>query len=108
MSAATPDEDIFYNLGLLHSGRPNESEIFDEFNNQILEFCEKAGIKVKEYLPHYKSREDWIKHFGYKWSPFQERKMVFDPKIILSPGQGIFNSRTLSYIDTYYVLVSFF
>ncbi|XP_011077993.1 cytokinin dehydrogenase 4-like [Sesamum indicum] len=91
MSAVTPDEDVFYNLGLLHSGRPNESDVFELFNNQVLGFCEKAGIKVKQYLPYHKSREDWIKHFGSKWSIFQQRKMEFDPKMILSPGQRIFN-----------------
>lgn len=92
MSAVTPDENIFYNLGLLHSGRPNEVEIFDTFNNRVLRFCKKARIEVKEYLPYNKSREDWIKHFGYsKWSSFKKRKMEYDPKMILSPGQRIFN-----------------
>ncbi|KAH6829303.1 hypothetical protein C2S53_011527 [Perilla frutescens var. hirtella] len=93
MSAVTPpDEDIFYNVALLHSGKANELQILEELNNEILEFCENAGIKVKEYLPHYKSRKDWMQQFGSKWRIFQERKMLFDPKMILSPGQGIFNS----------------
>ncbi|KAG8376150.1 hypothetical protein BUALT_Bualt09G0033300 [Buddleja alternifolia] len=92
MSAVTPDEDIFYTLGLLHSSGPDESEDFDKLNNKITEFCEKAGIEIKQYLPYYKSKEDWMKHFGSKWNIFEERKMKFDPRMILSPGQRIFTS----------------
>ncbi|KAL0308485.1 UNVERIFIED_CONTAM: Cytokinin dehydrogenase 3 [Sesamum radiatum] len=92
MSAVTPEEDVFYTLGLLHSSPPNSYQIYDEFNSQILGFCKRAGIKVKQYLPNYKSRGDWIQHFGPKWPTFRQRKATFDPKFILSPGQGIFNS----------------
>ncbi|KAK4396909.1 Cytokinin dehydrogenase 3 [Sesamum angolense] len=92
MSAVTPEEDVFYTLGLLHSSPPNSYQIYDEFNSQILGFCKRAGIKVKQYLPHYKSQGDWIQHFGPKWPTFRQRKATFDPKFILSPGQGIFNS----------------
>lgn len=91
MSGVTPDEDVFYNVALLHSGNVDELQRFEKLNNEILEFCEEAGIKVKEYLPHYKSRQDWIRQFGSKWRVFQQRKLLFDPKMILSPGQGIFN-----------------
>ncbi|KAI3443629.1 hypothetical protein Pfo_000294 [Paulownia fortunei] len=92
MSAVTPDEDIFYTLGLLHSSRPHDWGNFDKLNNEIIEFCEKAGIEIKQYLPHYKSKEDWMKHYGPKWNTFQERKTKFDPRMILSPGQRIFTS----------------
>ncbi|KAG8376151.1 hypothetical protein BUALT_Bualt09G0033400 [Buddleja alternifolia] len=92
MSAVTPDEDIFYTLALLHSSPSNGSQIIDNFNNQILRFCEKAGIKVRQYLPYYKSKAHWTKHYGSKWNRIQHRKSLFDPKFILSPGQRIFNS----------------
>ncbi|XP_073047221.1 cytokinin dehydrogenase 3-like [Primulina eburnea] len=91
-SAVIPEEEIFYTLGLLHSCMPDEVEIYEKLNNEILEFCEKSGIKIKQYLPHYKSKEDWVKHFGSKWDSFQEMKTKFDPRMILSPGQRIFNS----------------
>ncbi|XP_073318095.1 cytokinin dehydrogenase 2-like [Primulina huaijiensis] len=91
MSTVTPDEDIFYTLGLLHSSSPNETKIYDEVNNEILHFCRKTHIKIKQYLPYYKSKEDWIKHYGSKWDNFQEMKAKFDPRLILSPGQRIFN-----------------
>ncbi|CAI9782653.1 unnamed protein product [Fraxinus pennsylvanica] len=92
MSAVTPDEDIFYCVGLLHSGSFDDWQDLDNQNKEILEFCDRAGIKMKQYLPHYKSKEDWIKHFGSKWNNFLERKAQFDPRMILSPGQKIFNS----------------
>ncbi|CAI9782655.1 unnamed protein product [Fraxinus pennsylvanica] len=92
MSAVIPDEDIFYCVGLLHSGSFSDSQDLDNQNNEILEFCDRAGIKMKQYLPHYKSKEEWIKHFGSKWNIFQERKAQFDPRMILSPGQKIFNA----------------
>ncbi|KAL2501272.1 Cytokinin dehydrogenase 3 [Forsythia ovata] len=91
MSAVVPDEDIFYCVGLLHSGSFNDWQDLDNQNNEILEYCDRAGIKMKQYLPHYKSKEEWIKHFGPKWNTFQERKAKFDPRMILSPGQNIFN-----------------
>ncbi|PIN10048.1 Proteins containing the FAD binding domain [Handroanthus impetiginosus] len=94
MSAVIPDEDIFYTLGLLHSSRntPTESDVLDKLNAEIIEFCEKSGIKIKQYLPHYDSKEDWMKHYGPKWDTFQERKTKFDPRMILSPGHGICTS----------------
>lgn len=92
MSAVTPDEDIFYTLGLLHTCGPHESGYFHEQNNEIIKYCEEAGIEIKQYLPHYKYREDWKKHFGGKWKTFEQRKMMFDPRMILSPALNIFNS----------------
>ncbi|KAL0410483.1 UNVERIFIED_CONTAM: Cytokinin dehydrogenase 3 [Sesamum latifolium] len=57
MSVVIPEEDVFYTLGLLHSSPPNSYQKYDELNSQILGFCKKAGIKVKQYLPNYKSQE---------------------------------------------------
>ncbi|KAH7854382.1 hypothetical protein Vadar_013203 [Vaccinium darrowii] len=92
MSAAVPDEEIFYSVGLLLSSEENDWKALENQNKEILGFCAKAGIKVKQYLPHYRTKEDWMNHFGSKWEIFQERKIQFDPKMILSPGQRIFSS----------------
>ncbi|KZV46318.1 cytokinin dehydrogenase 3 [Dorcoceras hygrometricum] len=92
MFAVIPDEEIFYTMGLLHSSMPDEVEIYEKLNNEILEFCEKSGMKIKQYLPHYKSKEDWVNHFGPKWDSFQEMKTKYDPRMILSPGQRIFKA----------------
>ncbi|KAF8406882.1 hypothetical protein HHK36_006003 [Tetracentron sinense] len=92
MSATTPDEDIFYTIGLLQSSGMHDWEYLEDQNKEILQFCDKAGIKIKQYLPHYKTKGDWMNHFGPKWDKFQERKIKFDPEAILSPGQRIFTS----------------
>ncbi|KAL1563321.1 Cytokinin dehydrogenase [Salvia divinorum] len=90
-SAVVPeDEDIFYTLGLLHSTKRSESHVFENLNKQILEVCQRKGIRIKQYLPHYEYKEDWVQHYGSKWTTFQERKAKYDPRMILSPGQRIF------------------
>ncbi|KAI3714560.1 hypothetical protein L6452_21516 [Arctium lappa] len=92
-SAIIPDEETFYTVGLLHSaGSTDDQSIIEEQNEEILRFCDRSGIKIKQYFPHYRKKEEWMKHFGMKWKVFQERKSQFDPKMILSPGQRIFTS----------------
>ncbi|KAL8144039.1 hypothetical protein V2J09_017071 [Rumex salicifolius] len=61
-------------------------------NNLILKFCKEANIKVKQYLPHYTSQNEWMHHFGQKWEEFSRMKARFDPRHILASGQRIFNS----------------
>ncbi|CAN8230057.1 unnamed protein product [Cochlearia groenlandica] len=91
MSTMTPDEDVFYVIGLLQSaGGSNNWQELENLNDNIIKFCDKSKINIKEYLMHYTKKEDWIKHFGSKWSDFTRRKMMFDPKKLLSPGQDIF------------------
>ncbi|CAH1419826.1 unnamed protein product [Lactuca virosa] len=95
MSVVIPedDEDMFYTVALLNSAKDYKDwVIMDEQNTEILKFCDKSGIKVKQYFPHYGKKEEWMKHFGKKWDIFKKRKAQFDPKMILSPGQRIFNS----------------
>ncbi|KAI4344522.1 hypothetical protein L6164_011739 [Bauhinia variegata] len=90
MSASIPDEEVFYTVGFLHSSGFDNWEAFVAQNKKILQFCDNTGIKVKQYLPHYRTQEDWKNHFGSKWRSFQESKQKFDPRMILSPGQRIF------------------
>ncbi|KAK7411933.1 hypothetical protein VNO78_03377 [Psophocarpus tetragonolobus] len=91
MSAITPDENIFYPIGMLHSTTSNDVlQKFQMQNQQILQVCKDAGIKIVEYLTGNKTHQQWVEHFGLKWKLFAARKDQFDPKRILSPGQGIF------------------
>ncbi|CAN4096473.1 unnamed protein product [Withania somnifera] len=82
MSAVIPEEETFYCVGFLHSSSGyDECKILDEQNEEILKYSDKAGLNIKQYLPHYKTKDDWIKHFGDKeWNIFQQRKSQFDPK----------------------------
>ncbi|KAK7329688.1 hypothetical protein VNO77_23863 [Canavalia gladiata] len=91
MSAVTADEDVFYGVSFLHSTGFNNFEEFLAQNQQILHVCADAGIRIKQYVPQFKTKEEWAQQFGPKWKLFQQRKDQFDPNRILSPGQGIFN-----------------
>lgn len=95
-SVVTPDEDIFYLVALLRSALDTGDEThtlehLTNQNRQILKFCDDAGIKVKQYLPHYTTQEEWMDHFGDKWGQFYQWKMDFDPRHILATGQRIFS-----------------
>ncbi|CAK8531951.1 unnamed protein product [Lathyrus sativus] len=95
MSATIPDDEdeIFYAVGFLHSSGFDNWKAFDAQNIEILKFCKDAEIKYKLYLPHYSTQEEWRNHFGpKKWKSFVQRKYQFDPRMILSPGQRIFNN----------------
>ncbi|KAJ6730987.1 GULONOLACTONE OXIDASE [Salix viminalis] len=104
-SAVTPDEDVFYLVALLRSALDNgeETQSLEYLTNQnhkILRFCDDAGIKVKQYLPHYTTQEEWMDHFGDKWDQFYRRKMEFDPRQLLATGQRIFNPSFTSSTET--------
>ncbi|KAJ4959186.1 hypothetical protein NE237_026297 [Protea cynaroides] len=88
-------EEIFYLIALL---RFNQSErgraVVEEDvaqNEEILRSCRENGLDLKQYLPHYTTKDEWKRHFGKKWSRFVERKAYFDPLALLSPGQSIFS-----------------
>ncbi|XP_074305273.1 cytokinin dehydrogenase 3-like [Silene latifolia] len=91
MSAIIPDEDVFYTVGLLHSSGFDDWQELEDKNKELLNYCDEHGIMIKQYLPHYNTLEEWKSHFGKKWRIFKERKALFDPKMILSPGQKVFN-----------------
>ncbi|KAI3953408.1 hypothetical protein MKW92_018958, partial [Papaver armeniacum] len=44
----------------------NDLEYWEEQNKEILRFCDKVGIRYKQYLPHYETKLEWENHFG-KW-----------------------------------------
>ncbi|TVU21444.1 hypothetical protein EJB05_31077, partial [Eragrostis curvula] len=92
MSAMTPEGDVFYAVALLFTAvTPADVTRLEAQTQKILRFMDQAGIGYKEYLSHYTTRGEWIRHFGNKWSRFVEMKNKYDPKKLLSPGQNIFN-----------------
>ncbi|OIW21892.1 hypothetical protein TanjilG_13839 [Lupinus angustifolius] len=94
-SVVVPDSNIFYIVALLRfippppKGPP--SELLVAQNNAIIQLCYNKGFDFKLYLPHYQSQENWMRHYGDKWSRFVERKANFDPLAILAPGQRMFS-----------------
>ncbi|KAE9616372.1 putative cytokinin dehydrogenase [Lupinus albus] len=94
-SVVIPEEDIFYLVAFLTSAVPSSNgtdglEHIISQNKRIVEYCERAQLGVKQYLPHYRSQEEWRAHFGPEWEAFVQRKYVYDPLAILAPGQRIF------------------
>ncbi|XP_061349569.1 cytokinin dehydrogenase 7 [Gastrolobium bilobum] len=94
-SVVVPDSNIFYIVALLRfippppKGPPTELLVAQ--NNAIIQLCYNRGFDFKLYLPHYQSRENWMLHYGDKWTRFVDRKANFDPLAILAPGQKIFS-----------------
>ncbi|KAJ8565095.1 hypothetical protein K7X08_001555 [Anisodus acutangulus] len=99
-SMVTPQEDIMYLIAFLSSaipsstGKDGQEHILNK-NKKILNFCEKAHIGMKQYLPHYTTQEDWKVHFGPQWETFARRKSTYDPMAILAPGHRIFKRASL-------------
>ncbi|XBI16680.1 hypothetical protein VPH35_058901 [Triticum aestivum] len=96
-SAVFPEEEeeVFYTVGILRSAvSDGDLGRLEEQNEEILRFCEEAGISCVQYLPYYADQTGWQKkHFGpAKWARFMERKRKYDPKAILSRGQRIFTA----------------
>ncbi|XP_073004648.1 cytokinin dehydrogenase 9-like [Typha latifolia] len=97
-SVVIPDEEVFYLVAFLSSA-PAKSSPSDrdtlahalKQNSRILNYCGKAGIGMKQYLPHYTTQEEWRSHFGARWEKFSQRKEAYDPLAILAPGQRIFH-----------------
>ncbi|CAA6664669.1 unnamed protein product [Spirodela intermedia] len=71
-SVALPAGEVFY-LG------PPTEELLAQ-NQEVVDCCVVNGYDFKMYLPHYRSRDQWERHFGEH----------YDPLAILSPGQRIF------------------
>ncbi|XP_039028267.1 cytokinin dehydrogenase 7-like [Hibiscus syriacus] len=90
-SVVLPEGEIFYIVALLRfvPKGPSVEKLVAQ-NHEIVKLCNNEGLDFKLYLPHYQSKEDWKRHFGYQWSRFVERKLSFDPMAILAPGQQIF------------------
>ncbi|CAL0322681.1 unnamed protein product [Lupinus luteus] len=94
-SVVVPDSNIFYIVALLRfippppKGPPTELLVAQ--NHAIIQLCYNKAFDFKLYLPHYHSQENWMRHYGDKWSRFVERKANFDPLAILAPGQRIFS-----------------
>ncbi|XBI11322.1 hypothetical protein VPH35_138407 [Triticum aestivum] len=97
MTTVTPDEDVFYAVGLLRSAvAAGDLERLERENEAALGLCDRAGIGCKQYLPHHASQEGWRRHFGAKWDRVAALKATYDPRAILSPGQGIFPAAVAS------------
>ncbi|XP_031498069.1 cytokinin dehydrogenase 7 [Nymphaea colorata] len=95
MSAALPEDEIFYLVALLRFIRPGGPSVDSMLaqNQEILHWCISENYDFKLYIPHYTAEEQWMSHFGKYWATFKNKKAMFDPKAILAPGQFIFSRK---------------
>ncbi|XP_020570598.1 cytokinin dehydrogenase 4-like [Phalaenopsis equestris] len=99
-SAVFPNEEVFYLVAFLSSsprssGQDSLAKALKQ-QERILEFCKKANIQMKQYLPYYTTQEEWKIHFGPRWEEFKQKKQAFDPLAILAPGHRIFQKAVAS------------
>ncbi|XP_072963251.1 cytokinin dehydrogenase 3-like isoform X1 [Typha angustifolia] len=88
-------EQVIYVIGMLRSANPKSCSggCLDEILHRNTWLAKTAGehAGAKQYLAHHPSPSQWTDHFGRHWHRFADRKSRFDPRCILSPGQGIFS-----------------
>ncbi|GMN63294.1 hypothetical protein TIFTF001_032366 [Ficus carica] len=94
-SVVLPEGEIFYLVALLRFTPPQpKGSLVEKMvaqNREIVQYCSSNGFDFKLYLPHYRSEEEWKRHFGNQWTRFVQSKANFDPMAILAPGQKIFS-----------------
>jgi FAD/FMN-containing dehydrogenase len=90
-----PDEEICYLFGILRTAPPNDLTVVDAqvAANRVL-FEQARTLGGTQYpigsLPF--SPADWRQHFGADWPHFLSLKERYDPRQVLTPGQGIFHA----------------
>ena len=91
----TPDEEICYLLGILRTAPPDDRTVLDAqvaANRALFEQARELGgthypIGALPFSP-----ADWRQHFGKAWPRFLRQKARYDPRQVLTPGQGIFHA----------------
>lgn len=94
LTVSVPEGEVFYIVAFLRNALPSSGPtlkaILDD-NDKILHVCE--ALSCKQYLPRHHDQAHWEQHFGSQWDLLVQRKHMFDPHAILSPGQNIFPRR---------------
>jgi FAD/FMN-containing dehydrogenase len=87
-----PDEEICYLFGILRTAPPHDLTVVDVqvAANRVL-FEQARALGGTHYpigsVPF--SPTDWRQHFGADWPHFLSLKERYDPRQVLTPGQGI-------------------
>ncbi|AES65432.1 cytokinin dehydrogenase 1, FAD and cytokinin-binding protein [Medicago truncatula] len=90
-----PDSATDYTLDLLHAAKGlDEVKAFQAQNHDILQFCNDAGIKIKEYLTRNKTHQEWVEHFGTKCNCLKREKLNLIPKEYCHQGKGFFSRQS--------------
>ncbi len=89
---AVPDEEVLFLISF-NRFPPADPAVVEGQIAQNRAFYERArDLGAKRYaisaVPF--SPADWVDHFGPRYLPFLAQKLRYDPRFVLTPGQGIF------------------
>jgi FAD/FMN-containing dehydrogenase len=87
-----PDEEICYLFGILRAALPNDLTGVDAqvaANRALFEQARALGGTHYPIGSLPFSPADWRQHFGEDWPHFLSLKERYDPRQVLTPGQGI-------------------
>jgi len=89
---ALPEGETCYLFSILRTAVPPElaGQLVAK-NRAIYEDLRDLGGKRYAISSVPFDQEDWHDHFGDQWCDFAKDKLKFDPKNVLTPGQGIFS-----------------
>jgi FAD/FMN-containing dehydrogenase len=86
-----PRERVAFLFALLRTTVPpttTAQQVAD--NREIYERARAAGGMRYPVGSVPMTRADWVQHFGRDYPAFARAKKAWDPRRLLSPGQGIF------------------
>lgn len=87
-------EAQFFVVGLLRSATPGDAAGLAAMvanNHEWVKRATAAGGKLYPICAVPMTPADWRTHFGGDWQRFAAAKRKYDPRRVLTPGQGIFN-----------------
>lgn len=88
-----PAEEILFIFDILRFSVPPTPDVVQGMlasNRALFERARAVGGKRYPISSIAFSRADWIEHYGSDWFSFLLQKARFDPRNVLTPGQGIF------------------
>jgi FAD/FMN-containing dehydrogenase len=91
-----PDEDVVFLFSLLRTAAPDTGAL----SADVMIAANSALYRQVRHLGGYQypvgsiptTRSDWRAHFGPAWPLLVDARHRYDPRGILTPGQGIFPS----------------
>jgi cytokinin dehydrogenase len=90
-----PHEPVAFLFSLLRTAVPPTPEVVTQMvadNRLVYERARDAGGKRYPIGSVQLSPADWRDHYGPDWPAFAAAKARYDPRRVLTPGQGIFTS----------------
>lgn len=90
---ALPETEVVFLFSILRFSVPPIPEVVQgqiAQNRAIYEELRDLGGKRYPISAIPFTQDDWIDHFGDEWCDFVDAKDEYDPKNVLTPGQGIF------------------